>query len=508
MMRSTPFLLGVLLLIGGVMAAGSPAQWTLLHHTPPAGVPTPAMPAVQRSDLLISGRHPTVLVIQGIEVPPGVDTCSSLAIDMPYLWRPSAAAAKGNTSLFPGRAHFYLWGGGAPGPPTGSATNALASIKETWIDGSIPPDVWQPMGIGPPGNGSTTSLLRLRYRHNTTITGSPGNTTTIYLGSFIELRGYGPSLVGWAGAANVSNGTTTPFRYVDVSGNFLYPNLNASAAQVLMTVAPTGTGKYTTPLGTNITSLAVTIYGLCNQSADGSGAAATVWPTGLPPVGVVVAPSPPPPVLPSVAPPVTAVTVVVAAATEPPPFPSLGGAGVATTPPILLPSTFVWAPVTILTPVPTEVATGAPAGTSTPPTTGGEPILPIDSLLTTPFVVGIFVTCAVLFGIIILVIWLVARRSARRTEQTPIGKLMIAAGDEESVALDEMGGDSGSYRDTDDELEVAAAPGGLVPIPLEADAPAPAPPTKPKKPRKQTLLEQAMPIDANPFGGGGGDNVV
>jgi hypothetical protein len=419
------------------------------------------------------------------------------------VWQPSAAAANGNQSLFPGHAHFYLWSAdvnGAP-PPSGSATNALGSVKDLWIDtDSVPIDVWQSIGSG--GGSGSTSLLRLRFRRDNTAAAIIGNET-FYLGFFIELRDFGPSFVGWA-SATVTIPMAPFFRYVDVSGNFLWPNVNASASQILVTAAPLATDRYCNIRNVAVASLAVTVYGNCNFTTAADMTALTVWPSGLPAIGVTVAPqmsSSAPPSSPPSSPP------VLAPPSTPPPSslefgtPSPTNVTNATTVPSSSVAETIVSPPSPSPIVVVAIATLPPSTNDTGPS--APPVsLTVDNLLTWPVLVALLVTCLVLAIVIISGLLIYTRRQQRRAEQTSMLTLMRErVEDPEGIRLDDddgTGSGSGSFHDKEPAImdaENISEKKGMQVIGLD--------PNKSSKP-PPTLLEQSMPINANPFGGGGG----
>ena len=91
------------------MTHGAPSSWYLAYQqTPLSLIPNAtvvSMPAVQRMDVTLSGRHPVLLLIFPFVVPSTLTAkapCNGLIVDIPILRNTT-------TAVNPGPAHFFLW---------------------------------------------------------------------------------------------------------------------------------------------------------------------------------------------------------------------------------------------------------------------------------------------------------------------------------------------------------------------------------------------------------------
>src|SRR5688500_12356781 len=175
---------------------GSPSSsWFLVSQRLPHLSSGNGMPAIQRTDSMIAGQHPTMLVaapvvIDNTSAPANRNlTCRTLAVDVPLVRRNATAGSVGAT-------HFFLWD--ADGPPLGASRSvAFATRRETWT-------VAAPVGRA----NLTATLLVVRYLLNLTNLAKLTNGTW-YLGLYVEKAGWVPGAYDLAEAG----GGGLPFRW-------------------------------------------------------------------------------------------------------------------------------------------------------------------------------------------------------------------------------------------------------------------------------------------------------
>jgi len=317
-------LLAVVVLVLVAVATGS--SW---YEQPQPGWPSATdwagMPGVQRTDVLIQGKHPVVILIApfNVSVGNGALPCTEIAVDIPFR-RAMPAATVGAATLF-------LWD--ATNPPHGSGSITMSIVRESWSDSASRPI-----------QGAITVY---RFAHNLTALASldPG---LYYLGFFVDVAGYAPGTMDWL-AAPVAGSAAPAFLYLDRYGSFL-PNVTLAQPQSMVTTAPKATDYYSTT-GTAVYSLPLKVWTRCSDSAGaaalppistlapppspvGSPAGSSSSSSSASPSSVSPSPSPTPTVMLSPPSPSPSHVVVVAETPtpSPPPPSSLSSSGVSPTP--------------------------------------------------------------------------------------------------------------------------------------------------------------------------------